>query len=380
MAYIHRHLDLEKDLKSRSVLLLGPRQTGKTSLIREQLTTHQSFNLLLPEVYNRLSFDPQSLIREIQDPKKIVVIDEIQKIPQLLDVVHYLIEEKKIRFLLTGSSARKLKSSHVNLLGGRARLRYLNPFTSTELGAEFSLESFLQRGLLPSHYFSDDIESDLEAYVGAYLQHEIASEGLTRNVPAFSRFLEVAALGHAEQINFTQISSDAQVPRTTIHEYYSILQDTLIAHEVPAWQKSRKRKAVSTAKFYFFDWGVVRKIQKAGLVVPKSPLFGKAFESFIYQELKAHCDLTGLEKPHYWRTTSQDEVDFIVGDEIAVEVKAKAQVQLRDLSGLIKLQEEKKLKKFFLVYTGDVEIVFPEAPKIRVLPWRKFLEILKHGE
>jgi len=376
MTYVPRLLDLGKETRHKSVFLLGPRQTGKSSFIRHQLPEHILFNLLLPKDFNQLNSDPSRLIEAIPDNKKIVVIDEIQKIPSLLDVIHYLIEEKGTRFVLTGSSARKLRRTHVNLLGGRARLRYLNPFSCRELGDRFDLDRAIVHGLLPSHYFSDDIEADLDSYIGVYLQQEIASEGLTRNVPAFSRFLEVAALGHAEQINFSKIANEAQVPRTTVHEYYQILQDTLIAQEVPAWRKSRKRKAVATAKYYFFDWGVVRKLQNLPTVAQRSPLFGKAFESLLYQEIKIFCDHRGYAGPQYWRTTSQDEVDFIVNDEVAIEVKGKAQVSVQDAKGLIKLKEEKKMKSCYLVYNGGRRLSFPEAPGIHVLPWREFIEEL----
>lgn len=374
--YIRRNLNLEKDLRLKSVFLLGPRQTGKSSYIREQLPNHHLFNLLLPETYNKLSSNPQALVDEVIDNRRIVVIDEIQKIPKLLDVVHHLIEARKVRFLLTGSSARKLKSTQINLLGGRARMRYLHPLTYQELGEKFDLTRALKTGLIPAHYFSDDIESDLEAYIGVYLQQEIAAEGATRNVPAFSRFLEAAALGHGEQINFTKISNETHVPRTTIHEYYQILQDTLIAHEVPAWRQSRKRKAVATAKFYLFDLGIVRKLQKVDQTLERSPLFGKAFESFLFQEIKAYCDHKGFAGPSYWRTTAQDEVDFIINDEIAIEVKGKQVVGPSDAKALMRLKEEKKLKSYYLVYNGKSRLQFSEAPGVQILPWREFLDEL----
>ncbi len=374
MTYIRRQLDLTNDLKRKSVFLLGPRQTGKSSYIREQLPSHILYNLLLPDLYNRLNVDPQSLVREIQDPSKVVVIDEIQRIPKLLDVVHYLIEERKVRFLLTGSSARKLKSTQINMLGGRARVKHLGPFIANELGTKYSLRKAVTNGLVPGHYFSDDIEADLSAYIGTYLNQEIAAEGVTRNVPAFSRFLEIAAHGHSEQIHFTNIASDAQVPRTTVHEYYQILQDTLIAHEVPCWQETRKRKPVATSKYYFFDWGVVRKLQRIGPVEPGSTLFGKAFESIIFQELKAYCDNKGIDRLHYWRTTAQDEVDFILNDETAIEVKSKPNVTIRDLKGLIRLREEAKLKRYVILYTGTTRQKFKEAPGIEVVPWREFFQ------
>jgi predicted AAA+ superfamily ATPase len=376
--YLPRVLNLEKELKSKSIFLLGPRQTGKSSLIRHQLSNCRVYNLLLPEVYNRLNFKPQLLVDEILDNKKTIVIDEIQRIPQLLDVIHYLIEERKVKFLLTGSSARKLKTNHVNLLGGRARIRHLHPLIFNEFtGIDFSLQKFLDRGLMPSHYFSDDIESDLTSYIGTYLQQEIAGEGLTRNVPAFSRFLELAALGHGEQINFTNLANDAQVPRTTVHEYYQILKDTLIAHEVPAWREGVKRKPVAISKYYFFDWGVARKLQKLDGVRIGSPLFGKAFESFIFQEIKAYCDYNGIEDLHYWRTQTKDEVDFIIDNRIAVEVKAKSEIKMSDLKGLIHLKEEKKLKEYILVYNGAFERAMSDAPKgIRILPWQDFIHWL----
>lgn len=374
--YIPRALDLGSDLKDKSVFLLGPRQTGKSSLIKEQMTDTRVFNLLLPEVYNRFSFRPQSLVDEVLDNKKIVIIDEIQKIPQLLDVIHYLIEDRKVRFLLTGSSARKLKNTNVNLLGGRARMHYLHPFIFRELHESFDLKRVMQNGLLPGHYFSSNIEADLDSYISTYLQQEVAAESLIRNVPAFSRFLQVAALGHGEQIHFTKISNETQVPRTTIYEYYQILKDTLIAHEVTAWRKSQKRKAVATAKYYFFDWGIVRKLQQIAPPMEGSPLFGKGFESFLFQEIKAYCDYNGRKALNYWRTDSQDEVDFIIDEKVAVEVKAKKIVNASDARGLLKLKEEKKMKHYFLVYNGERPMSFQEAPGIEVLPWRDFLKVL----
>ncbi len=373
--YLKRHSNLSKDLESKSILLLGPRQTGKSSFIKNEVKNLSNYNLLLPETFNKLNFNPQSLVDEIVDPKKIIFIDEIQKIPSLLDVVHYLIEERKIRFLLTGSSARKLKGAKINLLGGRLRMRSFNPLTYQEITEKhFNLKKALSTGFLPAHYFSDDIESDLQSYIGSYLQNEIASEGATRNVPAFSRFLEVAALSHSKQINFTNISNDAQVPRTTIHEYFQILKDTLIAYEVLPWKESVKRKSVSTSKFYFFDWGVVRKLQKIKNVEIGSPLFGIAFESFIFQELKAYIDYNKYEPLTYFRTTLHEEVDFIVNNEIAVEVKAKKTITKKDLSSLVKLHEEKKLKYYVLVYTGDKPLKIEGLPKeFKILPWKEFL-------
>ncbi len=249
--YIKRQLDLLKILQEKSYFLFGPRQTGKTSLIQHTLNEYRYYNLLQTDVYLKLSRAPQRLRQEITDNDKIVIIDEIQKLPILLDEVHNLVEEKGIHFLLTGSSARKLRNKGVNLLGGRARTRHLRPFIFKELKKNFQLLKALDTGLIPSIYFSNAPFEDLEAYAGNYLREEIAAEAIVRNVPAFSRFLTVAGLCNGKMINYTNIASDAQVPRTTVQEYFQILRDTLIGDDLPAWRKSVKRKPVSTSKFYF---------------------------------------------------------------------------------------------------------------------------------
>jgi uncharacterized protein len=214
-------------------------------------------------------------------------------------------------------------SSGVNLLGGRARSRSLHPFSWKELGAHFDLLKALNRGLLPPVYFSDDPDDDLRAYVGTYLKEEITAEGLTRNVPAFARFLEVAAACSGKMFNKTEVANDAKVPRTTVIEYFEILKDTLIGYELPAWNRSQKRKAIETAKFYLFDVGVARALQKLPPLVPRSPDLGDALEHFVFHELRTYID---TRRPgwdlHYWRSTSQFEVDFILNGQTAIEVKA----------------------------------------------------------
>src|SRR3989338_6245873 len=239
---IPRTLDLRALVARKSHFLLGPRQTGKTFLVRQALPRARLYDLLDASVYLALSRDPTRLGQELTPQDRVVVIDEIQRLPELLDEVHRLIEGRGTRFLLTGSSARKLRRGGVNLLGGRARTRYLHPLTSRELGRHFDLGRAIERGLLPSIYFSDDPKADLDAYTGTYLQQEVVAEGATRNVPAFSRFLRVAALCNATVVNFTNVANDAQVPRTTVYEYMEILKDTLLLPEIPAWQRSRKRK------------------------------------------------------------------------------------------------------------------------------------------
>ena len=306
---------------------------------------------------------------------RLVVIDEIQRLPDLLNEVHRLIETRGVRFLLTGSSARKLRRGGVNLLGGRARTKYLHPLTCRELGAHFDLRRVGERGLLPSIYFSDDPQADLQAYAGAYLQEEIVAEGVTRNAPAFSRFLRVAALCNGTIVNFTNVANDAQVARTTVYEYFEILKDTLVLHELPAWRKSRKRKPLSSSKYYFFDVGVVAALQGRSFRLG-TPEFGEAFETYLLHEVISYRDYVSGEPLSYWRSTSGFEVDFLLGDHTAVEVKAKATVSLQDLKSLRALAEEHKLKRYLCV---SLEPRTRQLADVTVLPVRDFLDALWSG-
>src|SRR2546422_11779505 len=228
---VERLLDLPALLARKSHFLFGPRQTGKTFLVRHALRDARVYDLLDSATYLALSREPGRVAQELTPRDRVVVIDEIQRLPELLNEVHRVIEKRGVRFLLTGSSARKLRRGGVNLMGGRARTKYLHPLTSRELRARFDLTRAVQRGTLPSIYFSDDPQADLAAYAGSYLQQEIVAEGATRNVPAFSRFLRVAAHCNGTIVNFTNIANDARVPRTTVYEYFEILKDTLVLHE-----------------------------------------------------------------------------------------------------------------------------------------------------
>jgi len=371
--YIPRYLDLKKTLKSKSVFLFGPRQTGKTWLIGKELEKYRVYDLLDNEVYLTLARSPKRLEQELMKGEKIVVIDEIQKLPLLLDEVHRIIEKYGVHFLLTGSSARKLRRAGINLLGGRARSKHLHPFIYYELKEHFDLLKALNRGTVPSIYFSDSPEEDLKAYTGNYLKEEIAAEGLTRNVPAFSRFLEVAALCNGKMINYSNIANDAQVPCSTTQEYFHILRDTLIGFDVPAWRGSVKRKPLSTSKFYFFDVGIVRCLQNRSVLKERSPEFGDAFETYIAHELKSYVDYKNLKTLYYWRSKSGYEVDFVIDDLIAVEVKAKANISSADLRGINALKEEKKIKHYIVVSLEQR----PRREKgIEILPWQNFLESL----
>ena len=369
---ITRYLDVRAILDKRSCFLFGPRQTGKSTLIRQQLAGVPTYNLLDRTLFIRLARNP-ALIREtLAADTEIVVIDEIQKMPELLNEVQLIIDERDVRFLLTGSSARSLRRKGVNLLGGRARSRALHPFVRAELGDRFHLDRALEYGLLPSIYFSDSPVEDLAAYAGDYLKEEVAAEAIVRNIGAFSRFLEVAALAHGELINFANMANDSQVPASTVREYYGILKDTLIAHEVPAFTRGRKRKAISTSKYYLFDVGLARHLQGRRGLAPGTPEYGNAFESFIFQEIKAFCDYHRLDTPRYWRSRSQFEVDFVFED-LAVEVKATRHVSARDLRGLRALREEG-------LFTHYVLVSMEPRPRlvdgVRILPWTEFLDRL----
>lgn len=373
---IERILDLPALLQKKSHFLLGPRQTGKTFLIQHTLPNVRVYDLLDHSVYLALSQDPGRMAQELNAKDKIVVIDEIQRLPELLNEVHRLIESRGLRFLLTGSSARKLRRGGVNLLGGRARTKYLHPLTYKELGEQFDLPQATERGLLPSIYFSDDPRADLQSYAGSYLQQEIVAEGATRNVPAFSRFLKVAALCNGTIVNFTNVANDAQVKRTTVYEYFEILKDTLVLYELPAWRKTKKRKPLASSKYFFFDVGVVSALQGRRFR-PGTPEFGEALETYLMHELTSYSDYVSQEPLSYWRSTTGFEVDFIVGDHTAIEIKAKENVAAQELKPLRVLAEEKQLKRYVCISLEPRARKFEGIP---ILPLTEFLEALWNDE
>lgn len=375
-SFVERAIDLPGLIQKKSHFLLGPRQTGKSFLIRHALPGVRVYDLLDHATYLALSQQPTRIAEELTATDRVVVIDEIQRLPELLNEVHRLIEERGIKFLLTGSSARKLRRGGVNLLGGRARTRYLHPLTARELGRRFDLTRAVQCGTLPSIYFSDDPQADLAAYAGSYLQQEIVAEGATRNVPAFSRFLRVAAHCNGTIVNFTNIANDAQVPRTTIYEYFEILKDTLVLHELPAWRKSLKRKPLASSKFYFFDAGVTATLQGRQLR-PRTPEFGEGVETYLLHELVAYRDYVSGEPLSYWRSTSGFEVDFILGDHTGIEMKAKDTISPRDVRSLRALAEERKLKRHICV---SLEARSRRVDGIAIMPMQEFLDALWSGK
>lgn len=374
-----RVLGLHDLLAHSSLFLFGPRQTGKSTLLRTLFPRAKFYDLLEADTFRELSAAPELIRQRLQAEDTLVIIDEIQKLPLLLDEVHLLIERNKsLRFILTGSSARKLKRGGANLLAGRALTYHLHPLVSPEVHYE-RLHERLNLGSLPAVFTSPVPQELLKAYVGAYLQEEILAEGLVRNIGAFSRFLATAGLTNGEQVNFTAVGSDTGVPPRTVREHYQILEDTLIGHLLPPFQKTLKRKPVSTPKFYFFDVGVANMLARRGPIAPGTELFGRALEHFIFLELRAYLDYRRLDYPlTYWRSRSQFEVDFVIGDEVAVEVKAKSLVSARDLKGLHALSEDVTLRGKVLVCTereprrleGDID----------VLPVETFLRKLWGGE
>lgn len=373
---IPRTLDLRALLATKSHFLFGPRQTGKSFLIAHCLKEVRVYDLLDTSVFLALSQNPGRIGQELAPGDELVVIDEIQRLPILLNEVHRLIEKRGVRFLLTGSSARQLRRGGVNLLGGRARTRHLHPLTRRELGDHFDLARATERGLLPSIYFSDDPRADLKAYAGAYLQQEIVAESALRNIPAFSRFLRIAALCNGTIVNFTNLANDAQVPRTTVYEYFEILKDTLLLHELPPWRASRRRKPICSSKYYFFDVGVVAALQ-GRTFRPGTPEFGQAFETYLMHELVAWRDYVSGEALSHWRSTSGFEVDFLLGDHTAVEVKAKANVTHNDLKFLRALGEEGRFKRLICV---SLEPRPRQVDGIAVLPYGDFLDRLWDGQ
>jgi predicted AAA+ superfamily ATPase len=363
-----------------SLFLWGARQTGKSTLLKTLFPNALWLDLLQSDVFERFQRSPVQF-RELvlaTASGTVVVVDEIQKVPALLDEIHWLMVNHPTRFVLSGSSPRKIIRSGANLLGGRA-LRYeLYPLIYNEI-PNFDLQRALNNGLLPRHYLSDNPKKLLSAYIGNYLRDEIIAEAKIRNIGAFTKFLEAAAFSNGEMVNYTNIASDCGVSAITIKEYFQILEDTLIGRFVPSYQKKPKRRVIVASKFYFFDIGIANYLLKRGKIELGSEAFGSAFEHFIYHELYAHSNYSELNYTiSYWRTTSQIEVDFILGNnEVAIEVKGTDNVQSRHLKGLKSFSEEYEVKKLLVVSNDPFERI---VGNITVLPWSIFLQKLWAGD
>lgn len=365
---------------NESLFLWGARQTGKSTLLQSSFPKPLWFDLLLSDVFERLHRNPSQL-REIvlaNPTSGPVVIDEIQRIPELLNEVQWLIVNKNTQFILSGSSPRKILRSGSNLLGGRA-LRYeLYPLISNEI-PDFDLIKALNNGLLPHHYLSSNPQKLLSAYIGSYLKDEIMAEAKIRNISSFSRFLEVAAFSNGEMVNYTNIAAECGVSAPTIRGYFQILEDTLTGRFLPSFQKTPKRRVILAPKFYYFDVGIANYLLKRTQILPGSEAFGKSFEHFIYQEIYAHSRYSDLNYPvSYWRTASQVEIDFVLGDhQVAVEVKATDNAIPRHAKGLKSFAEDFTVEQLILV-TNDS---YPRLmDSVQVLPWKIFVQKLWAGE
>lgn len=361
---------------SGATFLWGPRKTGKTTLLSQRFRDAKWYDLLDTELQTDLLLRPHRLREEILATNPaVVVIDEVQKVPALLDEVHWLLENTSTKFVLCGSSARKLKKSAVNLMGGRAWRFELFPLTTQEIES-FDLSRALLHGTLPAHYLEEKPFRTLKSYVFDYLQEEIIHGATVRNVPAFSRFLETVALTHGRLLNYANVSREAGVTAKTVREYYQILKDTLVGHELPPWTKKKKRRLIETAKFYLFDVGVANHLAGINQLVPGTDVYGRAYEHLVLEEVRAYLSYREKDYPlTFWRTSTGYEVDLIIGDlDCAVEFKVKSRVNSNDLKGLRALKEETSPKESILVAPEASRRRTEDGLEIMSLP--HFLEAL----
>ncbi len=344
---------------SQSYFIFGPRGTGKSTWLKEHYKDAFWIDLLDPELFRLYSSTPERLkqILEEHPDHKVVVIDEIQKVPELLNVVHSMIEAKLgYQFILTGSSARKLRKQGVNLLGGRASLRYMAPFFASELGDKFDLPKHLEFGMLPIVLDSSSPEEVLKAYAGIYLKEEVQAEGVVRNVGDFARFMEAMSFSQNSLLNTSNISRECQAARKTVDGYLLILEDLLLSFQLPVFRKKPKRAVVAHPKFYYFDVGVYHSLRPKGFSENKNEVDGVALEALVAQHLKAWKDAQyGKHELNFWRTQSKLEVDFIVyGPDCfkAIEVKNGKTIHPDDLSGLRAFHDEYPEAELILLYRG----------------------------
>lgn len=368
------------DLGTESTFFWGARQTGKSTLLKALYPDSLYFDLLLSNVFERLQRNPAILRETILEamPSSPVIIDEIQRIPGLLNEIHWLITNKHIQFILCGSSPRKILRSGDNLLGGRALRHELYPLIYKEI-PEFDLLRALNHGLIPRHYLSHDPVKLISAYIGSYLQDEILAEAKIRNIQTFSRFLEVAAISSGEIVNYTNIAAECGLTAPTVKEYFQILEDTLIGRFLPSYRKKPKRRVIQAPRFYYFDISIPNYFLRRRSIELGSESIGKPFEHFIFHELYAHSHYSGIHYPiSYWRTASQVEVDLILGEhDVAVEVKANQQINPRHLKGLKSFAEEYPVKQLILVSNDPLH---RKIDRITAMPWNVFLDKLWAGE
>lgn len=373
---LERVLKLE-EVSDDSIFLWGSRQTGKSTLLHALFPNSPYYDLLKSDLYSQLSIRPSMLREECEmlDEGELVIIDEVQKIPALLDEVHWLIANKGLRFILSGSSARKLRRSGANLLGGRAIRKVLFPLVSAEI-PDFNIDHALNSGMLPRHYLAKDATNRLQAYIGDYLQQEIVAEAIVRKLQSFTRFLEVAALSDTEIVNFTNIAQDCGVSSKSVKEYFTILEETMLGYFVPSFTKVVKRRVIQAPKFYYFDVGIPNYLLHRTPLRQGSDDYGHALEHLIMQELMAYLSYRNTHKSlSYWHTLdNRYEVDAIIGNaEYAIEIKSSANAGSHDTKGLRAFGEEHPDCKLILVSMD-------ERPRlmngIEVWPAQQFLKRL----
>lgn len=384
MRIIERVLNIKLPLR-QSAFLWGPRKTGKTTYLKMRFPDSLSYDFLKTDFFIELSKNP-ALLRErlLAKPAEIlrrpVILDEVQKVPQVLDEVHWLMENRGLRFILCGSSARKLKRGHANLLGGRAWHYEMFPLVSAEL-KKLDLLRILNRGMIPVHYLQEEgYKMSLKAYVQDYLKEEIFAEGLTRNIPAFSRFLEAFGYSHGEITNYSNIARDCGVDSKTVKEYYQILVDTLLALRIEPFKKKQSRQVITKApKYYLFDVGVAGFLKKRHIEEEKGDEFGRALEHFILTEIAAYRAYSNGEFAiNFWRTKAGFEVDFVLGaGEVALEIKGSSRVDKSDLKALSAFIEEYSPRKSFVVCNEKEKRI---RGKVEIIPWGDFLDELWAGK
>ena len=346
-----------EETKEDSLFLWGSRQTGKSTLLRMLFPKATIYDLLKSDVRMALQMRPALLREECEllDDGELVIIDEVQKVPALLDEVHWLIENKGLRFILSGSSARKLRRSGANLLGGRALRKTLFPLVSAEI-PDFDLNRALNHGMLPHHYLMDNPAMRIQSYIGDYLQQEIVEEAIVRKLDSFTRFLQVAAISNGEIVNYTNIAQDCGISSKTVKEYFSILEETLLGFYLPSYTKVIKRRVIQSPKFYYFDVAIPNHLLHRVPLQQGTDVYGHALEHLVVQELRAFLSYRHPFKSlSYWHTLDNKyEVDAIIGDaEVAIEVKSSNSITSHDTRGLKAFAEEYPDAKLYLLSLED---------------------------
>lgn len=364
--YVKRRLQLQE---GKSYLLLGARRSGKSTYLNHEFPEAEVIDLLKADEYFEYRSRPALLRERFSHARGLIIIDEVQRIPDLLSEVHWLIENSECHFILSGSSARKLRRTGVTNLAGRLKSARMLPFTYAEIES-YDLEERLQFGNLPPIVLSDEPADDLRDYCGEYLREEIYAESLVRNMPAFTKFLEMAAIGNAQIVSYATIARDCGVASKTIKQYYQILEDTLLAYMLQPWTRSKKRRAILAPKFYFFDCGIPHSLLRR-VLSPKTPEFGMAFEhGMILEAVAAMHYRRNIHDLRYWKTASGIEVDLLINERIGVEFKS-GNVHDRDAGGLRAMNEEIELAERWVVCTEVRPRVLADGTQ--VVPWRDYI-------